>query len=256
MIDVRILNGCQGVGFPRLLSHVLSHESPSELRVKPGTLNTRPQPSSLVFGVRPTLVTPPIGLHYHGGWKCTGGRGRGCIAITAAAVFHSLSQGNIVVLVSDEEIRNIFTEALGMMGSKVGSTAREPPRIYRVKDYRGCENSGVMCVGVEDAWMVEGISRAIQTLFIVDGGTSAAAQSRMGLWMEMDRRGLLLHRPLPSSNVLESLSDDDWRALDEKSLFLKIPKDTEMDEDARRGISSPEGNSKPVASLTINIISI
>ncbi|CAG0893244.1 unnamed protein product [Darwinula stevensoni] len=128
-----------------------------------------------------------------------------------------------------------------MRSSKVESTAREAPQIYRVEDYRGCENSGVMCVGVEDTWMVEGISRAIQTLFIVDGGTSAAAQSRMGLWMEMERRGKLLHRPLTSSDVLESLSDDDWRALNEKSLFLKIPKDTATDDDARRETSSLEG---------------
>ena len=141
-----------------------------------------------------------------------------------------------MVLVSDEEIRHIFTESLKMMSSKVGSTAREAPQIYLVEDYRGCENFGVMCVGVEDAWMVEGISRAIHTLVIVDGGTSAAARSRMGLWMEMERRGLLLHRPLPPSSVLKSLSDEDlraknaleslsgvdWRALNEKSLFLKV----------------------------------
>ncbi|CAG0890570.1 unnamed protein product [Darwinula stevensoni] len=88
--NVRILEGCWDVGFPRLLRYVLSHESPKELKVKPGTLNTRPQPTSLVFGVRPTLVTPPVGLHYHGKYKCIGGRGRGCIAITAAAAFHSL----------------------------------------------------------------------------------------------------------------------------------------------------------------------
>ncbi|CAG0899745.1 unnamed protein product [Darwinula stevensoni] len=204
--DVRILEGCWDVSFPHLFRHVLSHEFPSRLRVKPGTLNTRPQPSSLVFGVPPTLLTPPLGLHYHGGFKCIGGRGRGCIAITAAAAFHSRSHGNFVVLVSDEEIRGIFTDAFGMIGSKDGSTTREAPQIYRVEDYRGCENSGVMCVGVEDAWMVEGISRAIQTLYIVDGGTSAAARSRMGLWMEMERRGLLLHRPLTSSNALDSLS--------------------------------------------------
>ncbi|CAG0887415.1 unnamed protein product [Darwinula stevensoni] len=154
---------------------------------------------------------------------------------------HSFQKGNFVVLVSDEEIRGIFTDAFGMIGSKDGSTTREAPQIYRVEDYRGCENSGVMCVGVEDAWMVEGISRAIQTLCIVDGGTSAAAQNRMGLWMEMERRGLLLHRALLSSNVLQSLSDDDWRALNGKSLFLKIPKDTGTDEDARRETSSPEG---------------
>ncbi|CAG0894664.1 unnamed protein product [Darwinula stevensoni] len=155
----------------------------------------------------------------------------------------------VVVLVSDEDIRQIFTEALGLINSKA-------PEIFHVEDYRGCENSDVMCVGVEDAWMVEGISRAIHTLYIVDGGTSAVARNRIGLWMEMERKGLLLHRPLTSSKVLESLSDDNWRALNEKYLFLKIPKDTGTDEDARREASSPEGNSKPVACLTIAIISI
>ncbi|CAG0894661.1 unnamed protein product [Darwinula stevensoni] len=219
---VKILEGCRDVGFPSLLRYVLSHESPQELKVKPGTLNTRPQPSSLVFGEKPTLVTPPVGLHYHGGWKCIGGRGRGCIAVTAASYFHSQPHGSIVVLVSDKEIQQIFTEALRLMGSKVGSTAKEAPQIYEVKDYRGCENSGVMCVGVEDAWMVEGISRAIQFLFVVDGGASAAAQSRMALWMEMERRGLLLHRPLPSSNALDTLSDEDWKALNQISPFLQV----------------------------------
>ncbi|CAG0895366.1 unnamed protein product [Darwinula stevensoni] len=241
--NVRILEGCWDVGFHRLFRHVCDNESLYRLPVKQRTLNTRPQPSSLVFGVPPTLVTPPHPStpHFHGGFKCIGGRGRGCIAITAAAAFHSQSHENVVVLVSDEEIRGIFTEAFGMMGSKDESTAREAPQIYRVEDYRGCETSGVMCVGVEDAWMVEGISRAIQTLYIVDGGTSPAAKSRMGLWMEMERRGKLLHRPLTSSDALESLSDNDWRALNEKSLFLKIPKETGTDEDARRETSSPEG---------------
>ncbi|CAG0900011.1 unnamed protein product [Darwinula stevensoni] len=36
--------GYRNVGFPSFLRYVLSHESPYELRVKPGTLNTRPQP--------------------------------------------------------------------------------------------------------------------------------------------------------------------------------------------------------------------
>ncbi|CAG0885989.1 unnamed protein product [Darwinula stevensoni] len=221
-MEVRILKGCWDVGFPHLLHHVLSHESPLELQVKPGTLNTRPQPSSLVFGEKPALVTPPAGLHYHGGWKCIGGRGRGCIAVTAAALFHqSQSQENFVVLVSDEEIQKTFTKALELMTSASKSAAREPPPIYQVKDFRGCEYPGVMCVGVEDSWMVEGISRAIQSLFIVDGGTSAAARSRMGLWTEMERRGKLLHRPLTSPKALDSLSDDDWKALNQTSLFLK-----------------------------------
>ncbi|CAG0896467.1 unnamed protein product [Darwinula stevensoni] len=241
--NVRILQGCQDANFPlcRLLHRVLSHESSAELQVKPATLNTQPQPSSLVFGVRPTLVTPPIGLHYHGRWKCIGGQGRGCVAITAAAFFLSQPHGDVVVLVSDEEIQKIFAEALGMMDSASGSTSREAPQIFQVKDYRGCEYSHVMCVGVEDTWMVEGISRAIQTLYIVDGGTSAAVQSRMGLWMEMERRGLLLHRPLQSSNALESLSDENWKSLNRKSLFLKIPQDTCMDETGRTEISSLKG---------------
>ncbi|CAG0897744.1 unnamed protein product [Darwinula stevensoni] len=155
-----------------------------------------------------------------------------------------MCNGNVVVLVSDEEMKQIFTEVLRMINSASGSTLKDVPLIHQVKDYRGCENCGVMCVGVEDAWMVEGISRAIQTLYIVDGGTSAAAQSRMGLWMEMERRGLLLHRPLTSSNTLDSLSGDDWKALNQRSLFLKIPKFTEIDDDAGKDTSSPEGATK------------
>ena len=141
-----------------------------------------------------------------------------------------------MVLVSNEETRQMFTDALEMMGRK---EPEESPLIYHVKDYRGCEDHGVMCVGVEDAWMVEGISRAIHTLFIIDGGTAAAVRSRMGLWMEMERRGFLVHRPLPSSNDCEShfdggcmasiqeaiasLSNDDWRTLNARSVFLKVP---------------------------------
>ncbi|CAG0903037.1 unnamed protein product [Darwinula stevensoni] len=208
------------------------------MRVKPGTLNTRPQSSSFVFGEKPTLVTPPVGLHYHGRWKCIGGRGRGCIAITATVLFHSQPHEKFVVLVSDEEIQEIFTEAVRLMDSV---TTRAAPQVYQVKDYRGCEHSHVICVGVEDSWMVEGISRAVQTLFIVDGGTSAAARSRMGLWMEMERRGLLLHRPLPSTNALASLSDNDWKALDQISQFLMIPKEGGMDEDGMRENSPPKG---------------
>ncbi|CAG0903998.1 unnamed protein product [Darwinula stevensoni] len=240
-IKVRILEGCHDVGFPSLIRYVLAHESPWELRVRPGTLNTRPRPSSLVFGEKPVLATPPSGLHYHGGWKCVGGRGRGCVAVTAAAVFRSrVAKGtrNAVVLVSDEETKQTFSEALRLMDSAIGSTGT--PRIRHVEEYRGCENSVVMCVGVEDAWMVEGISRAIHTLVIVDGGASNSARSRMGLWMEMERRGLLVHRPLANASDLDFLSDDDWKALNRRSIFLKIRRSGTMDdEDAR--ISSPEG---------------
>ena len=135
---------------------------------------------------------------------------------------HSCLKENVVVLISDEEVQKVFTEALRLMNSKSELSIKEVPRIYHVKDYRGCENSSVMCVGVSDAWMVEGISRAIQTLLIIDGGNTAAAQSRIGLWEEMDRKGLLRHRPLAPPNVLEFLSDEDWKILNQKSLFLKV----------------------------------
>ncbi|CAG0888877.1 unnamed protein product [Darwinula stevensoni] len=199
---VVVQKGCRDVGFPRLLHHVLSHESPKELRVKPGTLNTRPQPSSLVFGEKPILITSPSDGHYHGKWKCIGGRGRGCVAVTAAAYFHSQELGDVVVLISDGEIQVTFTEALKLMKIASGVNQGEVPRIYHPREYRGCESSQVMCVGIEDSWVVEGISRAIRTLFIVDGGTSSVAQSRMRLWMEMDRRGLL-HRTQSSFHALD-----------------------------------------------------
>ncbi|CAG0903227.1 unnamed protein product, partial [Darwinula stevensoni] len=90
--DTRVMileSGYRNAGFPSLLRHVLSHESPHELRVKPGTLNTRPRPSSLVPGEKPYLITPPLEAHYHGGFMCVGGRGRGCLAVAAAAYLHS-----------------------------------------------------------------------------------------------------------------------------------------------------------------------
>ncbi|CAG0886837.1 unnamed protein product, partial [Darwinula stevensoni] len=203
-VEVRILEeGYRDVGFPRLLRYVLSHESPHELRVKPGTLNTSPQPTSLVFGEKPILITPPLQTHYHGGFKCISGRGRECIAVTAATYLHSHPHGNVVVLISDEKVEEIFKETIRLMKAVI-------PRIHHPKYYRGCESHEVMCVGVEDSWMVEAISRAIRTLIIVDGGTHSEVKSRMGLWIEMKRRCLLQH------HVSDSLSPDDWKALNQK----------------------------------------
>ncbi|CAG0890826.1 unnamed protein product [Darwinula stevensoni] len=217
---VRIMkNGCKDVGFPHLLEYVLSHESPKELRVKLGTLNTRSQPSSLVFGEKPIIITPPLEAHYHGGFKCIGGRGRGCVAVTAAAYLLSHRYDNVAVLISDDEILEDFTDALERMTNV--PTTGERLKIYHPRNYRGCENPEVMCIGVEDSWVVEGISRAVQTLFIVDCGTNPAVHSRMRLWREMERRGLILHRPQASSPALDSLSQDDWKALNQKSPFLK-----------------------------------
>ncbi|CAG0902603.1 unnamed protein product [Darwinula stevensoni] len=161
--EVKILDmGYQNEAFSDLLQYILKHESPYELQVKPGTLPTRPQPSSLVFGEKPTLITPPNHEHYHGGWKCLGGRG--CVAVTAAEYLlsHALKD-NIVVLISDQEVKEVFIEFLDRMKAPI-------PQIHHPEKYRGCESHEVMCVGVEDSWMVEGISRAIRTLFIVDGG--------------------------------------------------------------------------------------
>ena len=121
-----------------------------------------------------------------------------------------------MVLISNEEIKMIFTVAVELLkGSKV-------PKIHHPNQYRGCENSQVMCVGVEDSWMMESISRAIQSLFIVEGGTHPSVQSRKGLWMEMERRGLLLHHEQPTFPALASISKNNWRALHQKSPFLKV----------------------------------
>ncbi|CAG0888972.1 unnamed protein product [Darwinula stevensoni] len=214
---VRILEGgWRDVGFPRLLHHILSHESPDELRMIPVTLTMRPEVSSLVFGEKPTLITPPLATHYHGGFKCISGQGRGCVAITAAAFMHSYIQENVVVLISDEMTREIFTDALKLMKTT------KVPEIFSPSDFRGCESPQVMCVGVEDSCMIEGISRAIRTLFIVEGGTHTVVQSRIKLWREMERRGLLVHRPLVSSAALDTFSTDDWRSLNRKCSFLKV----------------------------------
>ncbi|CAG0898948.1 unnamed protein product [Darwinula stevensoni] len=250
---VRILEGgCRDVGFPRLLDHVLSHESPYGLRVRPVTLNTRPQVSSIVFGEKPTLVTLPLETHYHGGFKCISGQGRGCVAITAAAFMLSHIQiilkllvctlitqkEDVVVLISDEKTREIFTEALKLM------KAPKMPRIYTPSYFRGCQSLQVMCVGVEDSWVVEGISRAIRTLFIVEGGTHPMVQSRMKLWREMERRGFLLYHPLVSPTALDSLTKDDWMALNRKSSFLKIRNGAEIEEGASRETPRRDGKQR------------
>ncbi|CAG0881060.1 unnamed protein product [Darwinula stevensoni] len=221
-IRVNILKGFWNVSFPRFHQYITFHESPYTLSLKAGTLNTRAQPSSLVLGEKPILITPPVETHFHGEFKCIDGRGRGCIAITAAAYLRSQPCENVMVLISDEEIREIFHEAL-IHEEEASGVTREMPQICHPKDYRGCESSQVMCVGVEDSWVVEGISRAIQTLVIVDGGTHLSAQNRLELWREMKRRGLLLHRPQSSSSVFDSLSPDHWKALNQRSLFLKEP---------------------------------
>ncbi|CAG0888537.1 unnamed protein product [Darwinula stevensoni] len=231
-----------------LLRYVLSHESSYELRVKPGTLNTRPQPSSLVFGQKPILITPPLGVHNHGGLKCIDGRGRGCVAVTAAAYVLSLQhKENLVVLISDEEIQDIFTEALNLMEAGTSGVLS----IYHPKDYRGCESSEVMCVGLEDSWVVEGISRAIWKLLIVDGGSHPVVKCRMGLWRDLVRRGFL-HSPEPFSPDPDPLPHDDWAALNEKYHFLQSNKGPEVEEDEARDKYLPEGKQGIFAMGTIN----
>ncbi|CAG0892573.1 unnamed protein product [Darwinula stevensoni] len=120
---------------------------------------------------------------------------------------------NIVVLISEEETRGVFTEALRMLKAASASTM-EDVKVYHPKDYRGCESAQVMCVGLEDSWVVEGISRATRTLFIVDGGNHPAARTRMGLWRQMERDGLLIHCSQAASVAI--LSQQDWRALNTK----------------------------------------
>ncbi|CAG0894452.1 unnamed protein product [Darwinula stevensoni] len=61
------------VGFPDLLCHILSYEIPHDLRVKPGTLNTMPKPSSVVFGlVEPSKLCPKrlfVAIGPRGKWR-------------------------------------------------------------------------------------------------------------------------------------------------------------------------------------------
>ncbi|CAG0901077.1 unnamed protein product [Darwinula stevensoni] len=82
-VSIIVNEVCGDVGFPHLLRHVRQYESPRELKVKYGTLNTRSQPSSLVLGVKPEFIIPPLEAHCHGRFQCIGGRG--CVAITAVA---------------------------------------------------------------------------------------------------------------------------------------------------------------------------
>ncbi|CAG0900510.1 unnamed protein product [Darwinula stevensoni] len=216
-VNIIIQEGSQDVGFPNLLDYVLLHESPQELRVKHGVLNTNPRPSCLVSGEKPILITPPSRTHYHHqGVKCDGRHGRKCVAMTAADYLHFNERSgwkeNVVVLISDGEILENFT-----------STSKDKTvQIHHPRDFRGMEISEVMCVGVEDSWVVEGISRAIRTLFIVDGGTHLAAKNRMKLWLEMERRGLLLHRPLKFYPPLRSSLDDSEAFLNQQSHTLKV----------------------------------
>ena len=128
---------------------------------------------------------------------------------------------DVVVLISDEEIRTIFTKALHFINETKRMKAEKDLQIYHPKEYRGCESSKVMCVGVEDSWVVEAISRAIRNLIIVDGGTHPAAQSRMGLWWDMERKGLLKY-PQPSSPSTDFLNQDHWKTLNETYHFLKV----------------------------------
>ncbi|CAG0892572.1 unnamed protein product [Darwinula stevensoni] len=84
-----LVRGYRDSGFPHLLRHILYHESPVELRVNPGLLSTRLQSTSVVFGRKPTLITPPLEAHYHGEFTCLCGPSQGCVAVTAATYLHS-----------------------------------------------------------------------------------------------------------------------------------------------------------------------
>ncbi|CAG0893953.1 unnamed protein product [Darwinula stevensoni] len=221
-VGIVVQEGCRDAGFPSLLDYVLRHESPKELRMGPRVLNTKFHPTSIVFGEKPTLITPPLQAHNHGGFKCFGGSGGGCVAITAAAYFHSHIHEKWVVLISDDETKAIFTEALNMKNEASGPTFNKRLRIFHPREYRGCESPRVMCVGIDDSWMLEAISRAIHTLTIVEEGNIPVTRSRMALWIEMERRGLLLHRIQESSPVLDYLSQDDWIALNDICNFLKV----------------------------------
>ncbi|CAG0902260.1 unnamed protein product, partial [Darwinula stevensoni] len=218
---VKILEkGWRDVGFPRLLQHVLSHESPTEQKLHPGTLSTSLESCSFVFGTKPELISPPPEGHNHGGFKCQDSEARSCLAVAAAAYLYSYkSEKKFVVLISDNEIKELFKATLNILH---GSTMSEETQIHHPKDYRGCEHFLVMCVGVEDSWVVDGISRAIRTLVIVDGGNHPAAQSRIRLWQEMKRRGFLIEKPGSFSNALASLSDNHWNTLYQKRPSLKL----------------------------------
>ncbi|CAG0900230.1 unnamed protein product [Darwinula stevensoni] len=153
---------------------------------------------------------------------------------------------NCVVLISDEKTKEIFTDALKFIYSlKLTKDTTEPIvheklQIYHPRDYCGCESPLVVCVGVEDSWIVEGITRAIRTLLIVDAGTHSRVESRMRLWKELEQQGLLCHYSQSFSSILDSLSDDDWRALNRKWQFLKIPRRPVMEADTRRETFVPE----------------
>ncbi|CAG0886139.1 unnamed protein product [Darwinula stevensoni] len=231
--SIRIMHqdGYQDMNYTNLFHHILSHESPRKLSVKRVTLNLKPKASAVVLGEYPTLITSDLNGHYHGKYKCIDGRGQGCVAMTAAAYVEIQKLANFVVLISDEDIKKIFTQALGFLKATTRTALLELLQIYHPRDYRGCENEQVMCVGVEDSWVVEAISRAIRTLIIVDGGNSPTAKSRIELWKEMERRGLLVHRTLPNPKILESLSLYDWREfLNKERHFLKIPRGSMIEE--------------------------
>ena len=122
-----------------------------------------------------------------------------------------------MVLISVEEIRRIFSEALKLI------KADEGPQIYHPKAYRGMESSTVMCVGIEDSWVVEAISRAVRNLLIVEGvANRPIVANRMRVWEELEGKGFLRHHTQASSPTLDLLSEDDWKALNRQSHFLKV----------------------------------
>ena len=105
-----------------------------------------PLSSSLVFKGKPILVTPALEAHDHEGLKCI----RAGIedASPHRCSLNSLKCTRKSSFSSNGGVdRHQISNIRGVSGSKL----RDVLQIYRVEDFRGCENFVVMSAGVQES---------------------------------------------------------------------------------------------------------
>ncbi|CAG0891165.1 unnamed protein product [Darwinula stevensoni] len=180
-----------------LLGQICKNETHTPLRLEAKSLPTASRPGALVHGLKPKIFMKYHCPGQHMEYTCKGHEN--CMPyITGFFCFRFALAPEVNQVISEREPVHVLVSDEKLIPLLKAMNERYDGRLELVhpKDFRGCESSAVVTLNVEDSWLLESISRARTSLFIID-----CMPEHQIVWRTMEEEGWV--------NVDETTTVDD-----------------------------------------------
>ncbi|CAG0896297.1 unnamed protein product [Darwinula stevensoni] len=197
---------------PEFLYHISSNEVNISSWLDVRCLHTISRPAAAAFGPKPKYIK----------YKCTGQHlNRSCMGqeccqrlLGVLVCFRSVMNENM-----DEDTVQVLLSDQALMKTLLKNTPAKARyqylRFVHPKEFQGCTANVVFTVNVEDAWLMESVSRSMISLFVID-----TLPSHQHIWDSMESEGFLEAQEVTSDDV--AIDEDTLLRLDDEDKFLLV----------------------------------